>query len=135
MVRYASWDSAVGLGAKVAAFVDGSSNFLQTIAIPPKIAVAIMGVLVASFAGTTLDTACRLQRYVVQELAGTLGGKSPLESQHFIESACWLTNKHCATIFAVTLALFIASLPKGQPTVGLNDALGGTIPADYVAEI
>jgi carbon starvation protein len=31
-----------------------------------------MGVLVASFAGTTLDTACRLQRYVIQELAATL---------------------------------------------------------------
>jgi carbon starvation protein len=30
-----------------------------------------MGVLVASFAGTTLDTAVRLQRYVVQELAAT----------------------------------------------------------------
>ena len=32
---------------------------------------ALMGVLVASFAGTTMDTACRLQRYVIQELAGT----------------------------------------------------------------
>jgi carbon starvation protein len=29
-----------------------------------------MGVLVASFAGTTMDTACRLQRYVIQEVAG-----------------------------------------------------------------
>ena len=136
MARYASWDSAAGLGAKVAAFVDGSSNFLQAIAIPPKIAVAIMGVLVASFAGTTLDTACRLQRYVVQELAGTLGGNSSSGSSRSISlnPLCWLTNKHCATIFAVTLALVIASLPKGQPAVSLNDALGGTIPADYLAE-
>jgi len=40
-------------------------------AVPKTVAVALMGVLVASFAGTTLDTACRLQRYVIQELAST----------------------------------------------------------------
>eukprot|EP00752_Nemacystus_decipiens_P017351 g15547.t1 len=58
--------------AFVGAFVDGSANFLKAMGIPTGIAVALMGVLVASFAGTTLDTACRLQRYVVQELARTL---------------------------------------------------------------
>jgi len=72
--RYESWSAANGLGAKVGAFVDGSANFLQAIHVgpyhfPPGVAIALMGVLVASFAGTTLDTACRLQRYVVQELA------------------------------------------------------------------
>ncbi len=69
--RYASWSSAQGLGAKVGAFVDGAANFLTSMGIKWEIAVALMGVLVASFAGTTLDTACRLQRYVVQELAAT----------------------------------------------------------------
>ncbi len=69
--RYSSWSAAGSLGAKVSAFVDGSANFLKTIGMPAGIAVALMGVLVASFAGTTLDTACRLQRYVVQELAAT----------------------------------------------------------------
>ncbi|MFI4862294.1 MAG: carbon starvation protein A [Phycisphaerales bacterium JB063] len=67
--RYKSWATSNGLGAKVGAFVDGSANFLKAMGIPPGIAIALMGVLVASFAGTTLDTACRLQRYVVQELA------------------------------------------------------------------
>ncbi|MEM9414286.1 MAG: carbon starvation CstA family protein [Planctomycetota bacterium] len=70
--RYASWTSANGLGAKVGAFVDGAANFLKAMGIPAHIAIALMGVLVASFAGTTLDTACRLQRYVVQELARCL---------------------------------------------------------------
>ena len=99
MARYASWDSAAGLGAKVAAFVDGSSNFLQAMAIPSGIALAMMGVLVASFAGTTLDTACRLQRYVIQELAGTLGGKSSNKrgSGVSMNPMRWRTNKHCAT--------------------------------------
>ena len=36
-----------------------------------------MGVFVASFAATTLDTACRLQRYVIQELAATLYKNKP----------------------------------------------------------
>ncbi|MDB4393811.1 carbon starvation protein A [Rhodopirellula sp.] len=136
MARYASWDSAAGLGAKVAAFVDGSSNFLQAMAIPSGIAVAMMGVLVASFAGTTLDTACRLQRYVIQELAGTLCGKSSNESNRGLSMnpLRWLTNKHCATVFAVMLALLIAALPKGTPDVSLSDAVGGKIPAEYVAE-
>ncbi len=69
--RYQSWSAAGSLGAKVGAFVDGAANFLKAMGIPAGVAIALMGVLVASFAGTTLDTACRLQRYVVQELAGT----------------------------------------------------------------
>ena len=70
--RYQSWKTSGGLASTVGAFVDGASNFLKAIGLPSGIAVALMGVLVASFAGTTLDTACRLQRYVVQELAGAL---------------------------------------------------------------
>jgi carbon starvation protein len=66
--RYQSWASAGGLAAKVGAFVDGAANFLKAMGVPAEWAVALMGVLVASFAGTTLDTATRLQRYVVQEL-------------------------------------------------------------------
>jgi len=105
--RYASWNSANGLGAKVGAFVDGSANFLMALGLPNGVSIALMGVLVASFAGTTLDTACRLQRYVVQELAGTLrpqnGGKNPLAI---------LENRHGATILAIGIAGLMASLPK-----------------------
>ncbi|MEM9081730.1 MAG: carbon starvation protein A [Verrucomicrobiota bacterium] len=96
--RYASWDSAKGLGAKVGAFVDGAANFLKSLGLPATFAVAAMGVFVASFAATTLDTACRLQRYVTQELAHQL-------------KLTPLTNKHGATIFAVVLAGIIAILP------------------------
>ena len=77
--RYESWNSAKGLGAKVGAFVEGSANFLTALGLPATFAVALMGVFVASFAATTLDTACRLQRYVVQELASTF---APRVSQH-----------------------------------------------------
>jgi carbon starvation protein len=113
LARYASWASASGLGAKVGAFVDGSANFLQAMWIPPAVAVAVMGVLVASFAGTTLDTACRLQRYVIQELAATFVGvqDEPGSDSSPGNPLTWLQNKHGATIFAIVLALLIAALP------------------------
>ena len=66
--HYASWGAAGGLVAKLSAFVDGSANMLGALGIPPDVALAIMGVFVASFAATTLDTATRIQRYVVTEL-------------------------------------------------------------------
>ena len=117
--RYHTWNSASGLGAKVGAFVDGSANFLTSLGIPSGIAIALMGVLVASFAGTTLDTACRLQRYVIQELAGTFVTGVNAETTAVTEPTTgasvnplvWLTNKHGATVFAVILATAIAALP------------------------
>lgn len=135
MARYASWATASGLGAKVGAFVDGSANFLKAISVPPAIAVAIMGVLVASFAGTTLDTACRLQRYVVQELAATFVRRDDQEPRGMsMNPLVWLTNKHGATIFAVVLALVIAALPAPNTPVALSDALSGQLPASYTAD-
>lgn len=69
--QYESWNAAGGLAATVGAFVTGAANLVEALGIPEGMAVALMGVLVASFAGTTMDTACRLNRYVVQELART----------------------------------------------------------------
>nr|NIP86740.1 carbon starvation protein A [Planctomycetales bacterium] len=149
LARYASWQG-MGLPAKVGAFVDGSANFLTALGFSSEIAVALMGVLVASFAGTTLDTACRLQRYVIQELASTFAprvSRSALASEaydfddnlegvdrqtgqaadhqpHRGNPLFWLTNKHGATIFAVLLALAIAALPR--PGTGWSLATAGT---------
>jgi len=68
--HYASWSSAQGLASKVSAFVMGSANIISSIGIPKSIAIIIMGVFVASFAGTSLDTSTRLQRYFLHELVG-----------------------------------------------------------------
>jgi carbon starvation protein len=119
--RYETWGGAQGLGAKVGAFVDGSSNFLKALGLAPQFAVALMGVFVASFAATTLDTACRLQRYVIQEIAATLyTKKSATESKTKINLSLnplsWLTNKHGATILAVILAFGVSA----SPTTGLG---------------
>ena len=54
-----------------------------------------MGVFVASFAGTTLDTATRIQRYVIAELFG--GFKMN-----------FLTGRYVATFIAVGSALVLA---------------------------
>ena len=66
--HYSSWTAVQGLSIKIAAFVDGAGNMINNLGIPREIAIGIMGVFVASFAGTTLDTATRIQRYVVTEL-------------------------------------------------------------------
>jgi len=66
--HYASWQAAEGLGSKVSAFVIGSSNMIASTGIPRNIALVIMGVFVASFAGTSLDTSVRLQRYFLGEM-------------------------------------------------------------------
>lgn len=112
--QYSSWTAAGSLSSKVGAFVNGAANLLQSIGLPPNISIALMGVLVASFAGTTLDTACRLQRYVVQELASTIGGKvgEKNKNQPMVPFAL-LQNKHGATIFAIVIATGMAAIPPG----------------------
>ena len=103
MARYESWGGAKGLASKIGAFVDGSANFLKALGISSAFAIALMGVFVASFAATTLDTACRLQRYVIQELASTMGAKkNPFKL---------FQNKHAATTLTVILAFSVAATP------------------------
>jgi carbon starvation protein len=95
---------------KVAAFIEGGANFLSAIGIPLKLGIGIVAVLVSCFAATTLDTATRLQRYVIQELAGTL-------------RITPLTNKYLATAVAAGLGCLVALIPasaeKGPGSGGL----------------
>jgi carbon starvation protein len=93
--HYASWAAAAGLASKVGAFVTGSANMIESLGIPVGVSLVIMGVFVASFAGTTLDTATRVQRYVVAELASDL-------------KMDFLTGRHAATFIAVGTAAFLA---------------------------
>jgi len=104
--HYESWGVAnKGLGPKVGAFVNGSANMLSFIGIEVALGATIMGVFVACFAGTTLDTATRLQRYVISELGGGIGVKP-------------LRNKYVATTAAVAAAGALA-LYDGQGKGGL----------------
>ncbi|MEO1826619.1 MAG: carbon starvation CstA family protein, partial [Roseibacillus sp.] len=126
--RYDSWSAAGSLAAKIGAFVEGSANFLITLGLKAQFAVALMGVFVASFAATTLDTACRLQRYVVQELASTFTRKKTSPAPPSSHPLSILTNKHGATIFAIVLAGALAALPPPEAAWTLNSAgKGGLI--------
>jgi carbon starvation protein len=67
--QYSSWMGAKGLTDKIAPVVTGAANMMKTIGVQKEIGITLIGVFIASFAGTTLDTSVRLQRYVVSELA------------------------------------------------------------------
>ncbi|MGJ8654972.1 MAG: carbon starvation CstA family protein [Akkermansiaceae bacterium] len=123
--KYADWGSSQGLGPKVSAFVVGASNFLAALGFSKGFSLALMGVFVASFAATTLDTACRLQRYVLQELIGCFVYK---EEIHKLKPHP-LTNKHLVTIIAIVIAFIIAAIPAqpGATTLLGKAGSGGVI--------
>lgn len=93
--HYSSWAAAAGLGSKISAFVDGSANMIAAMGIPKSLCVVVMGVFVASFAGTSLDTATRIQRYIISELFSSL-------------KLNFLTGKYAATFLAVATGLALA---------------------------
>ena len=95
--HYSSWGAVAksGLGAKLSAFVVGAGNMVETLHIDKAIAVIIIGVFIASFAGTTLDTATRLQRYIISEFFTNIGLKK-------------MSNKYIATFCAVATAAVLA---------------------------
>ncbi len=92
---YGSWLGTKGLPDKIAPVVRGAANIMGTIGITEAVGIALMGVFIASFAGTTLDTATRIQRYVISELSADLGLKK-------------LTNRWTATTVAVVTAAALA---------------------------
>jgi len=93
----ASW-AELGLAKKVGAFIEGGANMVATLGIPLELGIGIVAVMVACFAATTLDTATRLQRYVIQELGAAIGAPA-------------LTNKYTATTAAVVVGLSLALIP------------------------
>jgi carbon starvation protein len=107
---YSNWNDANGLAPKIGAFVTGAGNFVASTGIPISVGVALMGVLVASFAATTLDTSCRLQRYVIQEMAAALGGRRKDGRPGFVPLYLF-TWKHPAALLAVILGLGLAAMP------------------------
>lgn len=114
--HYASWGMANTLGRKVGAFVEGGANLMSSYYVPHAFGVAVLGVFVASFAGTTLDSATRLQRYILGEFGEAIRFK-PLTNRYFATAVAVLT--------ALMLALWDIHTPKGWNLSGCGK--GGLI--------
>ena len=69
MNHYVTWSGAAGLGQKLSAFVDGAAYFISHFGIPLQMCKTIIVLIIISFAMTSLDSACRLGRYIVSELS------------------------------------------------------------------
>jgi carbon starvation protein len=124
--QYRNWGDAQSLRATVGAFVVGGGNFLAALGIPTAAGAALMGVFVASFAATTMDSACRLQRYVIQELAAP--GGAAAGGGETRGPAAWIRGSHGAALLAVAAAAMLAAIPgAGEPWSLANAGRGGML--------
>ena len=112
--QYSTWIGSQGLAAKIAPVVLGAANMMGKIGIPESVGITLMGVFIASFAGTTLDTSTRIQRYVISELSSDL-------------HIPFLSNRWAATTFAVLTAagLAFATGANGMGAMVLWPLFGG----------
>ncbi len=99
-VYYDSWAHASA--NKATAFVLGGGALLESLGISPEFAKTLMAVLVIAFAATTLDTATRIQRFIITELGIVLRFKL-------------LTNRYAATIAAILPAILLVFVNVSLP--------------------
>ena len=97
LVRYHDWQAASKGG--ITNFIMGASTFLQALKFPPLLAQTLISVIVISFAATSLDTATRIQRLIIGELASAYKVK-PLE------------NRYIGAALAVVPSLLLALLAQ-----------------------
>lgn len=102
-VYYDTWANASA--NKATAFVLGGGALIEQIGVPVRIARTLIAVLVIAFAATTLDTATRIQRFIISELGQAIKVKI-------------LTNRYIATLLAVVPSVFLAFSSATDPTSG-----------------
>ncbi len=71
---YVNWNAVQGLGAKLGVFIRGASLFIERLGIDHDLAATLVAMVVVSFALTTLDSATRLLRFNVEEIAAAWRG-------------------------------------------------------------
>ncbi|MCB9919280.1 MAG: carbon starvation protein A [Planctomycetes bacterium] len=98
-------DFGVASKGAIGNFRDGGAALLYAIGIPSELATTLMAVLVISFAATTLDTATRIERFLVQELGSAL-------------DIVPLKNRFVATLVAVIPGIFLALWTVEDPATG-----------------
>ncbi len=118
--HYGEWGGGRALAQKLEPFILGATNMIEELGLSREFVMTILGVFLVSFAATTLDSATRIQRYVVAEFATQMKMKP-------------LANKYVATGIAVFTAFLLAfhdGAGKGGlvlwPLFGcVNQLLGG----------
>ena len=99
---YHSWQAAGGLSAKISAFVEGGAFFIEKLGIGINLAKTILAVFIVSFAATTIDSATRIQRYIIEELSEDFKFK-------------YGKNRYISTFIAIGSALALAMIrPDGK---------------------
>ncbi|SVB48521.1 uncharacterized protein METZ01_LOCUS201375, partial [marine metagenome] len=102
-IYYDSWSHATT--NKATAFVLGGGALLEQLGFPHTLAKTLMAVLIISFAATTLDTATRIQRFIISEIGASTKIKL-------------LQNKYFATFFAVIPAIMLTMWSIQDPVTG-----------------
>jgi len=116
-LHYASWASAKGLAPKIEAVVVGSANLMASFGMPVEFGRTMMAVFIVSFAGTTLDSATRIQRLSLQELCSSAEGRVVRP----------LRNRYAATMVVILLAATLTFLKPGAKGALLLWPLFGTL--------
>ncbi|CAN5588644.1 carbon starvation protein A [soil metagenome] len=103
---FAAWqekypDFETASGGAVGNFTQGVGYFASNLGIPQATGVIFAAVVVITFAGTTMDTGIRLQRYIIQEI-GEIAGIRPLTR-----------NITLTTTIGVLIPLGLALYPGG----------------------
>ena len=108
-VYYDSWANASS--NKATAFVLGGGALLESLGIPMNMANTIMAVLVISFAATTLDTATRIQRFILNEFG-------------LVTKIKFLSNRFIGTAIAIIPAIILAFWNLSDPSTGTTRQAG-----------
>ena len=108
-IYYDTWAHATT--NKATAFVLGGGALIQSLGFSPILAQTITAVLVISFAATTLDTATRIQRFILGEVGEA------------IEFSI-LRNRYVATLIAILPALALTFWSIYDPLSGQSTKAG-----------
>ncbi|AWN16395.1 carbon starvation protein A [Salinisphaera sp. LB1] len=113
----ADWNTAyssfgAASGGALGHFVNGVGHFLANLGIDAQLGASFAVVVVVTFAGTTMDTGVRLQRYILEEIAELAGFRALVGKTTIL------------TTLAVLIPLALALVPGGNGAGGKGFAFG-----------
>ncbi|TGK01253.1 carbon starvation protein A [Leptospira langatensis] len=102
---YKSWSGIQGLAPSVGAYIYGTGRFISQLGFDQGFAQGFIALVVVSFALTSLDSATRLLRYNIEEIADSINSE-------FIKKV--LGNRYVSSILACVAIGFFAFLQIDQ---------------------